>query len=189
VPPIIPIDFPDQYQQEMVPEILHLGTMSWLPNIEGVLWFIRSVWPIIKASNPNTHLTIAGKNPPPEIKALSEETVTVTGYVSDPTPYLRKTGVFIVPLISGSGMRVKILDAWRWGLPTVSTSLGAEGILYKDNENILIADHPLEFADATLKILTQPELRNSLRVNGRRWVEEHYDWQKIYPAWDCVYTR
>lgn len=95
----------------------------------------------------------------------------------------------MVPLFAAGGMRVKILDAWSWGLPIVSTTIGAEGIDYRDGENILIADEPEQFAAAICRLLTCPELAGMLRTNGRRWVEQHYDWRKMYRQWDEVYVR
>ena len=112
-------------------DVLHLGTMFWLPNMEGVMWFAREVWPRIQAQVKDATFTIAGKNPPQEIRQLvqnREQGIRVTGYVPDPRPLAEQASAFIVPIFSGSGMRVKILDAWRWGLPVVSTSIGAEGI-------------------------------------------------------------
>mgnify|MGYP001091549445 FL=1 len=85
-------------------------------------------------------------------------------------------------------MRVKIVEAWRWGLPIVSTSLGAEGIEYVDGEHLLIADDPASFAAAVLRLLQDPALNKCLRGSGRRWVEQHYDWRSVYPAWDTVYA-
>lgn len=171
-------------------DVLHLGTMFWPPNVEGVVWFGRDVWPRVKAEVPGARLTIAGKNPPGEVKALeADPSVRVTGYVVDPLPYLEQAGAFIVPLFAGSGMRVKILDGWRLGLPVISTTIGAEGIEYLEGENILIADDPEAFAAAVVRVLRDGGLNAALRVNGRRWVEERYDWRRIYPAWDEVYSE
>ncbi|HEX7974235.1 MAG TPA: glycosyltransferase family 4 protein [Anaerolineales bacterium] len=175
-------------------DVLHLGTMFWPPNIEGVLWFAQQVWPLVRTRLPEATFTIAGKNPPPEVKALegskdkgSDTGVRVLGYVSDPAPVLDGAGAFIVPLLSGGGMRVKIVDAWRWGLPVISTRIGAEGIEYKEGENVLIADQPADFADAVVKVLNEAGLAQQLRENGRRWVETHYEWRTIYREWDSVY--
>lgn len=175
--------------------VLHLGTMFWLPNIEGVMWFAGEVWPKIVTQVPQATFTIAGKNPPIEVQALSKVqdqngnfSIEVTGYVPDPAPYLKQAGAFIVPLLSGGGMRVKIIDAWRWGIPVVSTTIGAEGIVYQDGENILIADNPEEFSQAVIRVLHEPILAERLRTNGRRWVEDHYEWQKVYSRWDSIYT-
>jgi glycosyltransferase involved in cell wall biosynthesis len=175
--------------QEGAMEVLHLGTMFWPPNVEGVAWFGREVWPRVVARVPEARLTIVGKNPPGEVRALAKGggNVEVSGYVEDVRPYVEKAGVFIVPLLSGGGMRVKIVDAWRWGLPVVSTRLGAEGIAYEDGENILIADGAEAFAEAVVRILRDDELGKRLRGEGRRWVEGRYEWTKVYRAWDEVY--
>jgi glycosyltransferase involved in cell wall biosynthesis len=117
------------------------------------------------------------------------ENIEVTGYVSNLDQLLAETAAFIVPLRAGGGMRVKILDTWCWGLPIVSTSIGAEGILIRDGENILIADSAETLSKAVRRILREPSLAQILRENGRRWVEEKYDWRQIYASWDTVYTR
>ena len=97
------------------------------------------------------------------------------------------TAVFIVPLHAGGGMRVKIIDAWSWGLPVVSTTIGAEGIQYEDGKDILIADSDRAFAEAVTRLLAQPELGNHLGQAGRRKVETVYDWRRAYRAWDAIY--
>jgi glycosyltransferase involved in cell wall biosynthesis len=169
--------------------VLHLGTMFWPPNVEGVLWFVREVWPLVRQQVPGASFTIVGKNPPEVVRSLAQDGagIHVTGYVADPLPYLEAAGAFIVPLFSAGGMRVKIVDGWRWGLPVISTSIGAEGIHYRDGENILITDTAESFARAVAQVLQDPELNQRLRLNGRRWVEETYDWQRVYPAWEDVY--
>jgi glycosyltransferase involved in cell wall biosynthesis len=139
---------------------------------------------------PQSRLTIIGKNPPQHIQALDESRdVDVLGFVDDLSPYLAETAVFIVPLLAGGGMRVKILDAWSWGLPIVSTSIGAEGIRFRQGQEILIADTPQAFARATCQLMDNPALRERMRANGRAWLEDRYDWQRVYPAWDEVYAR
>ncbi len=173
--------------------IIHLGTMFWPPNIEGVLWFANEILPSIISAVPNVKFIVAGKNPPAEVKELASPAspvsahVEVTGFVADPQPLLASSQVFVVPLLAGGGMRVKILDAWQWGIPIVSTTIGAEGILRRSQENILIADEPHEFADAVIRLLTEPDLAKRLRKNGRSWVEQHYDWRKIYQTMDTIY--
>jgi len=169
--------------------VLHLGTMFWPPNVEGVAWFAREVWPRVRQQVEGASLTIVGKNPPEAVRSLVQDGtgIQVTGYVADPLPYLEAAGAFIVPLFSAGGMRVKIVDGWRWGLPVISTSIGAEGIRYRDAENILIADKADSFARAVVQALQDKELNQRLRVNGRRWVEEMYDWQRVYPAWENAY--
>jgi glycosyltransferase involved in cell wall biosynthesis len=139
----------------------------------------------VRAELPEAVLTVIGKNPP---AGLAGEGVEVTGYVTDLMPYLAETAAFIVPLHAGGGMRVKILDAWSWGLPVVSTTIGAEGIETQHEKNILIADTAPAFAQAVIRVLREPTLAQQLAQGGRQTVIEKYDWQKIYSAWDEVYA-
>ena len=170
--------------------VTHVGTMYWPPNIEGLLWFYEQVWPAIQAQVPAARLTLIGKNPPPHLQALAARPdVEVPGYVAELGPYLAETAVFIVPLHAAGGMRVKIVDAWSWGLPVVSTSIGAEGIAVRDGENALIADSASDFAQAVVRLFQDRALQRRLRLQGRRWVEERHDWRRVYGAWDEVYDR
>ena len=175
------------------PTILHLGTMFWPPNVAGVLWFVREVLPLVRRQIPDVRFVVVGKNPPPEIRDLAahgpdQACVEVTGYVADPTPYLEGADVFVVPLHSGGGMRVKILDAWLWGLPVIATPIGAEGLEMQAGENLLIAADAVSFAAATVRLLQDEALNRRLRTAGRAWVEGHYGWQAVYRRVDEVYA-
>jgi len=172
-------------------DVLLLGTMFWPPNIEGTLWFAHHVWPRVRKRLPGATFTIVGKNPPEVVRSLEREGagICVTGYIPDSLPYLERAAAFVVPLFSAGGMRVKIVDGWRWGLPVVSTTIGAEGIRYTDGENIIIADDADEFAAAICNLLEDSELNCRMRQNGRSWVEEKYDWERVYPAWEDVYRQ
>ena len=177
-------------QSDGPPTILHLGTMFWPPNVAGVLWFASEVLPLVHAAVPEARFVVVGKNPPAEVQALaSDPRIEVTGYAPDATPYLAAADAFVVPLHAGGGMRVKILDAWLWGLPIVSTPIGAEGIDLRDGENILIADGEAAFAAATVRLLTDPALNARVRSAGRAWVEATYAWQTVYRRVDEVYSR
>jgi glycosyltransferase involved in cell wall biosynthesis len=182
VPPVAPSAAPFR--------VTHVGTMFWPPNVEGILWFWETIWPQVRAQVPGARLTVIGKDPPDRIRALGQQPdVDVLGYVADLAPYLADTAVFVVPLHAAGGMRVKIVDAWCWALPVVSTAIGAEGIAVRPGENIVIADDPSAFARAVLHLLRDPELQAHLRANGRHWVEAHYDWRRAYSAWDDLYAR
>lgn len=168
-----------------------LGTMYWPPNIEGVLWLAENVWPRVLESSPDAVLTVIGKRPPAEVEALSRRfgsSVEVVGYVADPRPWLEQTAVFAVPLLSGGGMRVKIVDAWAWGLPVVTTSVGAEGLRFAPGRDAVCADAPDRFADAVVALLGDRAARQALRSNGRRVVEERYDVDRNYRALFDVYA-
>lgn len=187
--PIIPI-CADPVQVEPVQRnpkgrrITFLGSLHWPPNAQGILWFAEHVFPQIRAEIPDVLLTVIGKDPP---AGLAGAGVEVTGYVADLKSYLSETVVFIVPLHAGGGMRVKILDAWSWGLPIVSTTIGAEGIDVHPEQDMLIADTAPAFAQAVIRILGDPILAQQLAQNGRSTVINKYNWQTSYSAWDKIY--
>jgi glycosyltransferase involved in cell wall biosynthesis len=164
--------------------ITFLGGLHWPPNVQGVLWFAKHVLPEVRKEMPEAVLTVIGKSPP---AGLEGDGVEITGYVADLMPYLAETGAFIVPLHAGGGMRVKIIDAWSWGLPIVSTTIGAEGIAIQSDENILIADSTHSFAQAVIRVLRDPSLAEKLGLKGRQTILEKYDWRVIYSAWDDIY--
>lgn len=169
--------------------VTFLGGLHWPPNTEGVLWFARDVWPLVSHQVPGALLTIIGRNPSPELMSHTSRLTNceVTGYIRNLTPYLVETAVFIVSLHAGGGMRVKILDAWCWGLPVVTTSVGAEGIRVLDGANALVADTVDGFTEVVVRVLREPELAARLAMGGRRTLEACYDWRKVYQAWDQVY--
>lgn len=166
--------------------VTFLGGLHWPPNAEGVRWFYREVWPLIRVRLGEAVLTVIGRNPPPEL-LTGGKGVDAPGYVTDPSPYLTETAVFVVPLRAGGGMRVKILDAWGWGMPVVATTIGAEGIDYRDGENLIIADDAAEFASAVVGLWANPLSAQRLATGGRAAVESGYDWRTIYRQWDTIY--
>ncbi|UCG25840.1 MAG: glycosyltransferase [Chloroflexota bacterium] len=192
--PVIPICVdpaakPPVCRLETARRITFLGGMHWPPNAEGVTWFAKGVWPRVNEQVPDAVLTVIGKNPPSSLSGrdLRDANVEAPGYVADLESYLAETAVFIVPLQAGGGMRVKIVDAWSWGLPVVSTTIGAEGLSYVDGGNLFLADDPDAFARAVISLLNEPELSEQLAAAGRVAVEAQYDWRKEYRAWDEVY--
>ncbi len=166
--------------------VTFLGGLHYPPNAQGVLWFAKNVFPAVLA---HAVLTVLGKDPPGELSELRipAQNLDVTGYVDDPTPYLQETGAFVVPLLSGGGMRVKIVDGWTWGLPIVSTTVGAEGTAIRPGQNILIADRPDEFAAAVTCVLQDPQLQESLAEQGRQTAIMHYSWRTVYQRWNDIY--
>jgi glycosyltransferase involved in cell wall biosynthesis len=170
--------------------VTFLGGLHWPPNQEGAAWFLDRVWPRIAAAVPSAVFTVLGRNGASALpQARNHPRVEVTGYVSDPRPYLADTAVFVVPLKSGAGMRVKILDAWCWGVPVVSTAVGAEGLAAVHEDNALIADDDASFAEAVIRLANDRRLASRLADSGRATVERHYDWRREYTAWERVYGR
>jgi polysaccharide biosynthesis protein PslH len=191
---VIPICIDTATQQPIVRNprsrrISFLGGLHYPPNAKGVLWFAEHIFPKVLAEAPDAVLTVIGKQPPDELARLNipAANLEITGYVDDPKPYLAETCAFIVPLLAGGGMRVKILDAWCWGLPIVSTSVGAEGIAVTAGQDILLADDPDEFAAHVVCLLQNTQLGDRLAAGGRHSAEQHYEWRNVYKAWDAVY--
>jgi glycosyltransferase involved in cell wall biosynthesis len=168
--------------------VTFVGGLHWPPNAEGVRWFVRECWPTIRHAVPSAVLTIIGQG---SVRGLGQGTdptgVEIAGYVPDLRRHMAETAAFVVPLKTGAGMRVKILDAWCWGLPVVSTTIGAEGLKTVHGEHALIADQAPEFSDAVIRVLTDARLSRRLCDNGRGLVEASYDWRSAYRAWDQVY--
>jgi len=171
------------------PQVLFVGTLFWPPNAEGVSWFIREVWPLVRSRCADARLLVVGKRPSAALTQLAAVTpgVEMPGYVEDLTALIARSAVFVVPLHAGGGMRVKIVDAWSWGIPVVATTIGAEGLDYVADEHLLIADNADAFAAATARLLADPTLAVRLRRAGRQRVKAAYDWRSVYPAWDTIY--
>jgi len=185
----IGVDFENFPKIELQPdarEIISIGTMSWPPNIESMHYFVDEIYPEIKSRAEDVRLVIVGSKPPASIRNLAslDSSITVTGFVEDLSAAASRVAVFIVPLRSGSGLRVKILNAMAMGLPIVSTSVGCEGIGAEHEKELLIADTSQEFADAVLRLLSDFELRKRLGAAGREFVLSNYGWDSICAGLD-----
>ena len=172
------------------PHIVHIGTMYWPPNINGINWFLDHVYPIIKREVPDVRCTLIGARPPESIIKRGEDdrTLTVTGYVEDPLPFLEDASMMVVPLQAGGGMRVKILNALSQGIPMVTTAVGCEGIKVTNGHDLLIADQAVAFADASIRLLTDYELNQSITENGRQTAEQFYDYRQACRPLDTIYS-
>jgi len=166
-------------------KILYMGNMSYRPNIEAVKYFMNSIHPVLIRKEHGLAFCIAGVNITEQVREqadlLNIECIESPQNMSE---VAEKCSVTIVPLQIGSGTRIKILHAMAMGLPVVSTSLGCEGLSATDGEHLLIRDDPESFADAVLKIRSDAELRNRLRLNGRRLVKQKYNWHKIFQQYE-----
>jgi glycosyltransferase involved in cell wall biosynthesis len=170
-------------------DVLSVATMFYPPNADGVHWFATGAFPAVRRRLPGVRFYVAGSRPPRRIRRLAREPgVVVTGYVADLGPLLRRSAVTVVPVHSGSGMRVKILEAFARGLPVVSTTIGAEGIDARDGEHLLLADDPQAFAARVVDVLTDPAAAAALASAGRALVETRYDWRTALAGLDGVYA-
>lgn len=172
------------------PHIVHIGTMYWPPNIDGINWFLDEVYPLVKAQVPDVRCTLIGARPPESIvrRGSADRTLNVTGYVADPLPFLEDASMMVVPLRAGGGMRVKILNALSQGIPMVSTTVGCEGIRVTDGQDILVADDPAAFAEATVRLLTDAELNKQITQAGRQTAEQRYDYRQACRPLDDIYA-
>lgn len=166
---------------EKLADLVFLGSMDWMPNIDGSGWFVREVLPLVRAKRPDCTLAIVGRRPAPEISRLAENDrlIQVTGTVADVRPWLFGGTVSIVPLRIGGGTRLKIYEAMAARTAVVSTSIGAEGLDVRDGENIYLADAPREFADRILVLLENAAERE--RVASAAWslVDSKYSWEVV----------
>jgi glycosyltransferase involved in cell wall biosynthesis len=159
--------------------ILFVGSMDYHANIDAVTWFSRAAWPEIVRNDPDLHFTIVGRDPVPEVRALASSRIHITGTVEDVRPFYASAVAAVVPLRSGSGTRLKILEAMAAGVPVVSTRMGAEGIKAEDNIHLLLADSGPEIAAAIRRVASSPETRTRLSAAGRTLVCKVYDWSVI----------
>lgn len=161
-------------------EVLFVGNFRHPPNLSGVLWFAREIWPLVRRADRRARLTIAGGHPPEEVRRLTHDpTIAVTGLVPDLLPVWRRAAVFVAPILQGSGTRLKILEAMAAGVPVVSTTLGLEGIAAQPGVEALTADCPADFAAACLSCLADANQRTALAGAARTLVEARYNWERI----------
>jgi sugar transferase (PEP-CTERM/EpsH1 system associated) len=158
-----------------------VGSMDWLPNIDGVRFFCERVLPLIRRRRPDCALSIVGRSPTREIRALGERDplIRVTGTVDDVRPYLWKAAVSIVPLRIGGGTRMKIYEAMAARAAVVSTAIGAEGLDIHPPRDIRIADEPEAFAAACLDLLADPAARDRQADAAWRHVAGNFGWDRI----------
>jgi sugar transferase (PEP-CTERM/EpsH1 system associated) len=183
-------DSQNQHGERPRNRIVFVGAMDYHPNIDAVLTFARRVWPALHLAFPEWRFTIVGSKPAPSVRALSREPgIEVTGSVADVRPYYSEAFASIVPLRTGGGTRLKILEAMAAGVPVLSTSIGAEGLAVTPGENILITDRDEDWRPA-LASLADPARRSYLAQAARNLVRSRYDWEilgemtrRMYQEW------
>jgi polysaccharide biosynthesis protein PslH len=156
--------------------LLFTGTMSYPPNAQAARWMVERVLPAIRARRPDVSLTIVGRDPPAAVRQLAGDAVTVTGRVPDLASHFASAAVVVAPLLSGSGTKLKVLEAMAAGRPVVATSIGAEGIGARDGEHLRVADGPERFAATVAELLDDRSEAARIARNGRELVAERYSW-------------
>lgn len=176
---INPEDFTPNYEIEGKPRFYHIGSMNWMPNEEGIKWFINNVLSATIEKVPDFIFSLAGRNMPDWLTNLKDKHIEVVGEVTDAKEFVANHDVAIVPLLSGSGIRIKIIESMAMGKTVITTLVGAEGILYDEDVNIIIAESKAKMVEAIRRINENPEIAVEIGKAARKLIEERYDNKKI----------
>ena len=172
--------------------LVTLGTLHYPPNADGIRWFVENAFPLIRSKIPDVKLTIIGKNPPKDFLRLANDSnagIVVTGFVPELEPYFEEAALTVIPVRAGGGMRVRILEAFAYAMPVVTTTVGLEGIQAKPGKDVLVADDPDDFANSVVRLLSNKGLQDQLSANGRHLAEMKYDWQVTLKDLEKVYQK
>lgn len=170
--------------------LVFTGSMDWLPNEDGMVFFAEQILPLVRRAEPGATLSIIGRAPTPAVKRLASEAgIEVTGRVDDVRPHIAKGAVYVVPLRIGGGTRLKIFEAMSMAKAVVSTTVGAEGLPVTPGRHILIADEPERFARAVVDVIRNTDQRRRLETEARRLVVERYDWSAVASDFEEALAR
>jgi polysaccharide biosynthesis protein PslH len=193
VPTGVDLDYfsPSAFPPETVSDLVFTGSMDWMPNIDGILWFTREVLPLITTRRPDVRIAIVGRDPGPELRqlAVSDARIRVTGTVADIRPWLWGSTASIVPLRVGGGTRLKIFEAVAAGIPVISTTIGAEGLPLRHPDQILLADSPADFATACVDLLEQGERRAAMAQSALDHVAANFSWASVTARFAAILER
>ena len=171
--------YPHQPIQSAEVALFHLGAMDWGPNAEGVKWFLQAIWPEITTRFPMLKLYLAGRSMPEEFKGMNLPNVEVVGEVENAIDFMQSKAIMIVPLLSASGVRVKIMEGLALGRVVVATPLAAEGLGCVHGEQLLIAENLSDWTNSLSAVIENQELRNSLSLKGREYVRLNFDIRSV----------
>lgn len=166
-----------------------VGGMGDIYNKEAVNYFCKKIFPVIKDKINDVKFTVIGKNPTKEVLKLSSNNVNCVGYVDDIRPYIHRATIFVAPIISGGGTKLKVLNALSMGKAVVTTSVGAEGIEVTNYENIIIEDEPEKFARKVIELLNSPRQVQEIGKKARELILDKYDWNKIGKKHNRLYLK
>jgi glycosyltransferase involved in cell wall biosynthesis len=172
---------PQQDVKSIPGRLLFLGSLDWMPNIDGLRWFVEDIYSRIKKACPHATLDIVGRRPTPTIVSLqrNENSIRVVGDVPDVRPYIAAADIFVVPLRVGSGTRLKIFEAMAMDRPVVSTTIGAEGLPLTHEKDLLLADSSETFAEQVAQLLSEPNKKKTISETGHRMVTDNYSWETV----------
>lgn len=173
------MDVPDQIpdiRENFKASVAHLGALDWMPNQNGISWFIRMVWPVVRAEIPGIEFHLAGRNAPKGFESqIASPGVIYHGEIESAADFIREHPIFIVPVFSGSGMRIKLLDYLAAGRATISTTIGAEGIPVTHGRETFISDQPEDFARHIILLARKPQLCSEMGENAVTFIKSKFD--------------
>ena len=167
--------------KQLPSNLFYLGALDWEPNIEGLYWFFEKIWPKIIMDNPSLSISVAGRNASDAtIKFLKKQANLIyLGEIEDAYAYIRQQGIMLVPLLSGSGMRIKIIEGMALSKVVIATSVAMEGIDAKDEQDFLLADDEKQFIEKIAFLLKKPEKYQEIAKNARDFIKNNFDNKKI----------
>ncbi len=182
-------DYPLHDKQQQENALFHIGAMNWIPNEEGIRWFLKEVWPKVRVKYPDLKLYLAGRAMPRWLTELKEKNVVVLGEVPNARDFIISKSISIAPLFSGSGIRIKIIESMCLGKAVISTKTGAEGIEYADGESVLLATTAEDFVSAIARLYENPVEAANLGKNARKLMEAKHDNRKIIGQLEAFYRE
>lgn len=168
-------ELPQNVKEDKTPTLFHLGSMNWIPNQEGIRWFIKNVWPAVSAKYPELKFHLAGREMPGWLKEIKVPGIVIDGEVPDAKEYMVSHTLMIVPLFSGSGIRIKIIEGMQARKAIITTAIGAEGIAATNGEHLLLAEDVEGFANAIYQCLETPGLIHKLGQNAHALVKQEHN--------------
>ncbi len=169
--------------------VCFIGSMQWMPNIEGIDWFLKEVWPLVLNEMPQAELYIAGKGMDTSFERWKGSGVFLEGFVPNASDFIQNHTVFVVPLLSGGGMRLKVVEAMGMAMPIVSTTIGAEGIHYVPDHDILICDTPTELKNGIVLLLRDEAFAAQIALHARERAVSEYSWKMLIARFEKMYNK
>jgi len=164
-----------------------IGSLDWLPNVQGLEWFITKVWPLVQKHSPHLSFHVAGKNPTARVLNWNYPGLKMHGQVPDAQAFLSRYSVIVCPLLSGSGLRIKLLEAMAKGKAIVATQVAAEGLEIEPGTHMIVTDDPAAFARAVCTLLEDAGARESMGKAAQARMEARYSWQVIAERFEAFY--
>jgi glycosyltransferase involved in cell wall biosynthesis len=180
------IEIQSKHHSDNTKDFYHIGSMDWRPNIEGVEWFINQVIPQLDTTKSNFKTYLAGRNMPVWLSSMKHPLLDIVGEVDDIATFLHDKAVLVVPLFSGSGIRIKIIEAMSLGKIVISTSIGAEGIAYQHGKNILIADTAETFAETMIQVSQDIDRYRKIGAEAKKIIEQQHSYSKVLESFNAL---